>query len=65
MTLTLDQKMLQNCQEELRQARDEIHRLKHQHANDECANRMLMAEIERLTELLTVGLNADFGEAKK
>ena len=85
-TMTLDQKMLQNCQEELRMAREEIHRLtklamcgcgdkftehdlgtcgncvagdnshlrsrieslNHQHANDECANKMLLAEIERL-----------------
>lgn len=47
-TMTLDQKMLQNCQEELRMARDEIHRLNHQHANDEAANKMILAEIHRL-----------------
>lgn len=46
-TLTIDQRMLQNCPEELKQAQDEIHRLKHQHLNDDCANRMLLEEIER------------------
>lgn len=52
ITLTLDQRMLKNCQEELKQARDEIHRLKHQHENDECANnKMLLAQIERLKGL--------------
>lgn len=61
-TLTLDQRMLQNCQEELKQARDEIHRLKRQHANDECANRMLMEEIERMRKLSICGCGDRFTE---
>lgn len=33
---------------ELELAKIEIHRLNHQHKNDECANRMLLAEIEHI-----------------
>lgn len=40
MTITLNQKMLQNCQEELRIARDRIAFLEHRHRIDEAESNL-------------------------